>query len=467
VASRAFVAALAGERDWDLLETPLIGTAIADALDAALSARGGRLERTESPGRAFVDLPRFGSAAFTDLVAARSGRSVPGAAFAPASLDVPHALDELQRLLRKEWAAREEASPAADRQAADFLAEIVPQLHARGLARVGLLALAGHGAIAADLVVVDQDRAVQLLRGTDPEHASSGASEQLTNESLKLAAELGAHRFELADEDPAGRLPCSRFLRVRMWNATAVGRLHRGVESLIGRRPLAKRSRTSERPEQERRSALSTLDRLREATPEAVQRVVARVATYSTLHLYRGELFTRDLPPSEELALSLFSPEVFEALSPSEREALVDRLDLQEGYCRQKWARGDTVVIAHLDGRPAGILWCARVAVYVPDIAREVRPGVGECYIHDVYVNPEERGRKVAPQMLEFLARHLRARDVYRAWALIERTNTSSTRAFEKAAYGAVADVIYAKVGIASRVLVRPPDPEARQFLGL
>jgi GNAT superfamily N-acetyltransferase len=124
------------------------------------------------------------------------------------------------------------------------------------------------------------------------------------------------------------------------------------------------------------------------------------------------------------------------------------------------------VVVAELDGEPAGILWCARGPVYVPDIGREVRPLGGECYIHDVYVVPSARGRQVAPAMLEFIARELRQRDVYRAWALIQGANSASTRAFEKAAYASVADVIYARMGLASKLLVRPPDPEARVFLG-
>jgi L-amino acid N-acyltransferase YncA len=80
---------------------------------------------------------------------------------------------------------------------------------------------------------------------------------------------------------------------------------------------------------------------------------------------------------------------------------------------------------------------------------------------------PDARGKAVAPAMLDFLARELRTRDVYRAWALIERSNTPSTRAFEKAAYVSVADVIFARMGVASKLLVRPPDPEARAFLGL
>jgi ribosomal protein S18 acetylase RimI-like enzyme len=189
------------------------------------------------------------------------------------------------------------------------------------------------------------------------------------------------------------------------------------------------------------------------------------------LHLYRGELFTRNVRQGADLTLSLFTPVQFDAFSDAEREEFILRLDLQESYCRQKWERGDMTVLATLTEakarKPAGILWCARSRVYVPDIGREVRPGVGEAYIHDVYVHPDERGRQVAPAMLDFLARELRARDVYRAWALIERTNIASTRAFEKAAYASVADVVYARMGLASRLIVRPPDPEARAFLGL
>jgi ribosomal protein S18 acetylase RimI-like enzyme len=192
-----------------------------------------------------------------------------------------------------------------------------------------------------------------------------------------------------------------------------------------------------------------------------------RLAAYTTLHLYRGELFARDVRDSGEVSIRLWTRAELEALPEAVREEYANRLDLQIGYCRQKWERGDLVVLAEVGGKPAGIVWCARTAVYVPDIAREVRPGAGECYIHDVYVHPDERGRQVAPAMLDFLARELRRRDVYRAWALIERSNTASTRAFEKAAYASVADVIYARMGLASRLMVRPPDPEARAFLGL
>lgn len=207
--------------------------------------------------------------------------------------------------------------------------------------------------------------------------------------------------------------------------------------------------------------------RFRRVAPAAMERAVGRMAALTRLHLYRGELYARGVEAPAGMTLGLMTQAEFEALSDAERARWTERLELDEGYCRHKWTRGDLVVVARLDDEPAGILWCARGPVYVPEIGRQVRPRPGECYIHDVYVTPSARGRAVAPAMLEFLARELRQRDVYRAWALIVRTNTASTRAFEKAAYASVADVLYVRMGLASRLLVRPPDPEAQAFLGV
>lgn len=232
--------------------------------------------------------------------------------------------------------------------------------------------------------------------------------------------------------------------------------------------------RTLRLAEQAVRAADHAMDRVRppllhfrRVAPEVMERAVGRVAALTRLHLYRGELYVRGIEPPEGMELSLMGRMEYEALADEERARWISRLELDEGYCLQKWTRGDLVVAARLDGEPAGILWCARGPVYVPEIGRQVRPRPGECYIHDVYVTPSARGRAVAPAMLEFLAHELRQRDVYRAWALIVRTNTASTRAFEKAAYASVADVLYARMGLASRLLVRPPDLEAQAFLGI
>jgi GNAT superfamily N-acetyltransferase len=464
-----FVEALLGERGWDVLDVPTSRREISDALARAMVAAGAKFDRSEQIGRACIELPtRGGWEEFART--RRPQRTVGGAVYATAEIDVMHGLEELLRLLRKEWAAREATSPAADPQAVAFLQEMVPELHQRGLLRLGIVGVEGQGAIAADLVVTDGERAVQLLRGSDPEHQPAGVAEQLTFGSIEAAVQAGARIFELTDGEGPWRATPARVQRLRLWNSTTAGRLHRGVAALTGAmRAIEVGNLAPPKPGRQRSpsGAWRAFDKLRTATPDVVQRAVARVATYSTLHLYRGELFTRNVRETGELTLSLFAKRDFDALPAPERERYIARLDLQEAYCRQKWDRGDTVVLAMESGHPAGILWCARTPVYVPDIGREVRPGAGECYIHDVYVHPDERGRQVAPAMLDFLARELRGRDVYRAWALIERTNVASTRAFEKAAYASVADVVYARMGLASRLIVRPPDPEARAFLGL
>jgi GNAT superfamily N-acetyltransferase len=475
-ASRLLVETLLSARGWDVLDVPTSKRELGEAMEKAIVGAGAKFDRSEQPGRPTIELPAARDwSAFAQ--SRRPQRTVGGAVYATADIDVMHGLEELLRLLRKEWAAREAASPAADPQAVAFLHDMVPELHARGLLRLGIVGAEGQGAIAADLVVTDGERAVQLLRGADPEHQPAGVSEQLTFGSIEAAVHAGARRFELADEDGPWRASRARVTRLRLWNTTAAGRLHRGVAALTGAMRAidvgtlgAGSSTAAQKPGGRQRSpsgAWRAFDKLKTATPDVVQRAVARVATYSTLHLYRGELFTRNVLEAGELTLSLFMRDEFDRLPPAERELYIQRLDLQEAYCRQKWDRGDTVVLALAAGKPAGIVWCARTPVYVPDIGREVRPGAGECYIHDVYVHPDERGRQVAPAMLDFLARELRRRDVYRAWALIERTNVASTRAFEKAAYASVADVVYARMGLASRLIVRPPDPEARAFLGL
>jgi ribosomal protein S18 acetylase RimI-like enzyme/CelD/BcsL family acetyltransferase involved in cellulose biosynthesis len=465
--AQVMVRTLRDARGWDVLDVPSTSRALGDAVQRAVAAADGRCDRSTVSGRPYLDLPApHGWDEFARTH--RPPRAVAGAVYAPAEIDVLDGLEQLLRLLRKEWAAREAASPAADPQAVTFLTEMVPELHQRGILRLGLVGLDGAGAIAADLVVRDGDRAIQMLRGADPEHMPAGVSEQLTFGSIETAVQQGARRFEFADEDVPWKTGRGAIDRLRIWNATTAGRLHRGVAAITGAmKAMEPGPRTIGQRHRPPSGAWRAFDKLRTATPDVVQRAVARVATYSTLHLYRGELFTRNVRETGELVLSLFTRAQFEAMPEREREAFVTRLDLQEAYCRQKWDRGDTVVLAVASGRPAGILWCARTPVYVPDIGREVRPGAGECYIHDVYVHPDERGRQVAPAMLDFLARDLRRRDVYRAWALIERTNVASTRAFEKAAYASVADVVYARMGLASRLIVRPPDPEARAFLGL
>ena len=185
------------------------------------------------------------------------------------------------------------------------------------------------------------------------------------------------------------------------------------------------------------------------------------------MHLYRGQLWTRGIEPPAGLELALFGQDDWDDLDGAARADMIEQLELIEDTVRRIWTRGDVAMLARLGGRPAGIAWAARGPVDVPELGRTLRLTKYEAYIHDVFVAPAARGRSVAPVMLEHLAASLREHDVFRAWALIGSDNQASVRAFLKASYTPVADVIRAKMATVDRLIVRPPDPEARELLGV
>jgi GNAT superfamily N-acetyltransferase len=315
-----------------------------------------------------------------------------------------------------------------------------------------------HGETTAAAVVIDDGvRAVCVALAVDPEHAASGT--KLLTAEARAAAERGLRALDIVTgalelEPPPLPVTLRRSLRLRAFNTTTAGAVARTYSRFRKRADAAK-----DAPGAAAAGARAAWSRIRDAA--------ATVAGVDRLHLYRGELWTRNVGTPDSLRVLELAQESFDAFSESERAQIIERLELDEGYCREKWRRGDLAVLAMLTGRPAGIAWCARSAVMVPEIGREVRPGTSECYIHDVFVAPDARGKNVAPAMLEDLARRLRQRDVYRAWALIHPANVASTRAFEKAAYASVGDVIHARMGPVDKLVLRPPDPEGRKLLGI
>lgn len=472
------VEALAGESSWDLLDVTLatrppvsrllgstpLGGGDAEGLSLRFAAMGRHVERIEARGRAAVDLvspwERFVEQRRLAVAEAGEGGGPALATWNGGELDAPALSEALGRLL----AANPATGLPADAALRAFVARALPPLCDAGVASVGLLpgrGAEGPGGMA--VVVADGDRRMELLRVA----RDAGAADRLALSALRRAVDEGAARYEFAADSPlaAGRAPG---VRLRVFSRAAASVLERGYATLM-RRAVSVADSAVARV----RGPIDTIRGLREAGPAAVTAAavtaVGRVATFARLHLYRGELFVWGGGPAPTLpsTLRLMTLAEFDALAPEARARFALRLELDAGYARQKWERGDLVVVALHGDEPAGILWCARGPVFVPEIAREVKPAAHECYIHDVFVAPDARGHAVAPAMLDFVARELRERDVYRAWALIERTNTASTRAFEKAAYAAFADVIYARMGTTSRLLVRPPDTEAKRFLDL
>jgi ribosomal protein S18 acetylase RimI-like enzyme len=369
-------------------------------------------------------------------------------------------LAALRRLSRLEWADREEASPLADQEASHFLEQVTVELGTHGLARLSRLDDGDNEAIAAALVIDDGDRAVMLATAVDPERP--GAAARLLEAEARAAVARGRVALDVVTGAEEVQLPVmpsmrQRALRVRIYGNSRAAHLAR-TYGAVRRRVEAAR----DAPGAAAAGARAAWAKIRTAAQT--------LTGQQRLHLYRGELWTRGITPAVGLTVNIFREEDFDGLSQAERDTLLESLDLDVDYARQKWQRGDLVALARLGAKPAGIAWCARNQVWVPELGRNLMLLPSEAYIHDVFVAPQARGRAVAPSMLEFLARELRAGDTYRAWALIGGDNMASVRAFEKAAYAAVADIMYQREragGPAEKLTVRPPDPEALRLLGL
>ena len=312
-------------------------------------------------------------------------------------------------------------------------------------------------AVAAALVVDDGDRAVVLAMAVDPQVSTKG-SRLLFSEAI-AARGRGCIALDVvtgAGEYTLPMLPTSKqnSLAVRVWGHSAAASVGRTYTSVARR---ARRAR--ETPSVAAAQARAAWTKIRSAA--------ASVAQYDRYGLYRGQLWTRGIELAPGLELQDLTEAGYDKLDDHQKADLLDQVALDEITAKKFWRRGDHMVLARLGIRPAGVAWTARGPVEVPELQRTLRMMKYDAYIHSVFVAPGARGRAVAPAMLEHITKDLRATDAYRSWALIEAHNTASIRAFQKASFTPVCDVIHAKMATVDRVVCRPPDPEARELLGL
>lgn len=363
----------------------------------------------------------------------------------------------LRRLSRLEWADRDEPSPLADPEAEGLLEHVAIELGKQGRIRLARIDDGQGEATAVALVVDEGDRAVVLAMAVDPQ-AGRAASRLLHAEAL-AARQRGCVALDVvqgAVDYALPSLPSSKqpVLSVRVWGHSTTASVGRTLSSVTRR---ARRAR--ETPAVAAAQARAAWTRIRSAA--------ASVAQYDRYCLYRGQLWTRGIEPVAGLELAKFTEADYELLDDSRRTDLVEQLAFDEAAARVQWRRGDQAVLAALGVRPAGIAWAARGPIEAVELGRMLKLSKYDAYIHSVYVAPAARGRAVAPVMLEQLAKDLRATDAYRSWALIASDNHASLRAFQKASFTPVCDVIHAKMATVDRVVCRPPDPEAQDLLGL
>jgi GNAT superfamily N-acetyltransferase len=366
-------------------------------------------------------------------------------------------LSALRRLSRLEWAERDEPSPIADPEATGLLEQVAMELGKQGRVRMARLDDAQGEACAVALVVDDGDRAVVLAMAVDPQ--ATRASARLLHSETLAARARGCIGFDIvagAAEYTMPSLPSSKqpVLSVRVWGLSTTASVGRTLLSVTRR---ARRAR--ETPAVAAAQARAAWTRIRSAA--------ASVAAYDRYCLYRGQLWTRGIAPVAGLELARFTEADYDKLDESHRADLVEQLAFDEASARVQWQRGDQTVLATIGAKPAGIAWTARGPIEAPELGRVLRMAKYDAYIHSVYVATAARGRAVAPVMLEQITKELRATDAYRSWALIAADNHASLRAFQKASFTPVCDVIHAKMATVDRVVCRPPDPEAQELLGL
>jgi GNAT superfamily N-acetyltransferase len=470
----------------DLLARPgwedRAGAALARALiDHAATWDVIDLEPLAEPSRVRANLvQRIAPAGFAVESSSTGGATRIGLqtlALAPASIDVGDAptgvvatvgddlaafrkgLSALRRLSRLEWAERDEPSPLADPEAAQVLEEVALALGKQRRSRLVRLDDSAGEACAAALVVDDGDRAVVLAMAVDPQVAQPSAPQRLLEAEaiaarargcIALDVVVGAGEYELPSL-PSSKQPA---LAVRVWGHSATASVGRTYAQVARR---ARRAR--ETPAVAAAQARAAWTKIRHAA--------ANVAHYDRYCLYRGQLWTRGIEAPPGLTLADFTEGDYDRENDARRAELHDQLALDEFTARKFWRRGDRAVLATLGGRLAGIAWTARGPVEAPELGRTLRMAKYDAYIHSVFVAPAARGRGVAPVMLEHVAKQLRATDAYRSWALIAADNQASLRAFQKASFTPVCDVIHAKMATVDRVVCRPPDPEAQELLGL
>lgn len=439
--------------DWDVIDLqPMRDPSGARAFMASrLHANGRPMDCSETGGAQRIELLAVG------VQSTKSDVDERASVYARDAAQLRKGLATLRRISRLEWADRDEASPFADRQATHLFEDFALALGKEGRARLARFDDQDGEAVAAALVVDDSGQAIVIAMAVDPEHhhgsrrllaAEAHAAQERGCLSLNICA--GGGQYELPNM-PATK---QRAIRLRIYGTSSTATVARTYSKVRQRV-----ERVTEAPGAAAAGARAAWSKIRTAA--------STVAGLDRMHLYRGELWTRGIEHTEGLSLEMFAESDYDALSSSEQEQLLECVDASEQGLRDTWGRGDIAVLASLHNRPAGIAWCASKRVFVPEIDHYLEIGSGEAYIHNLFVAPQARGRSVAPSMLEFLAQHLRQNDVYRSWALIGSDNIASVRAFEKAAYAAVADVIRAHVSAVEKLVVRPPDPEARKLLGL
>lgn len=133
-------------------------------------------------------------------------------------------------------------------------------------------------------------------------------------------------------------------------------------------------------------------------------------------------------------------------LLPGEETALAAAMGVQTRVVQDRFApRGKVALALDEQRRIAGYGWVRYDAIRIDDIALLLPLPSGHAYIWDCMTLPRWRGRHVFPGLLRFLLEALRQEGMHEAWAGVAPGNTASMRAFARAGFRHIADVVVAR----------------------
>ncbi|MBK9070798.1 MAG: GNAT family N-acetyltransferase [Myxococcales bacterium] len=363
-------------------------------------------------------------------------------------------ISALGRLSRLEWAERDETSPLGDPESAALLGTVMTERARDGAAWCVRVDDAAGEAVAVALMLDDGERSTMVAAAVDP-HDRADLSAQLIRGVAAAAAARGRGSLDVMSMAAETALPTLPLVKrspvaVRIWNRGAAASLHR---TYAGVRRGAKVAR--EAPLVAAAQARAAWSKIRE--------VASHVAAAQRYELMRGQLWTRGIT-AHGFDMAWMTELDWGAMTDLERTDMLVPLGLNEAQVADFFARGDQAFIARRDRKTAGIVWVSRGRIRMPELGRDVSLGKYDCIVHNVFVAPAFRGQSIAPALLDLLAGELRQLDLYRSWSLVPANHAAPLRAFRKAGFTPVCDVTVARLG---RISISPPDPEAKELLGL
>jgi RimJ/RimL family protein N-acetyltransferase len=126
-----------------------------------------------------------------------------------------------------------------------------------------------------------------------------------------------------------------------------------------------------------------------------------------------------------------------------------------------RWAAGHRCFSASIDGRPAGVTWCALDRAWSDYLGVSIPLAPGEALGYGTYTHPDFRGRGVAAAIRSRLLETLKQEELGRCLAMVMPENRGGMAVAEKLGYRPVGVVAAVWLGRRRRRIVRmrPGEP--------